>query len=175
MEIIQTAFETEELILVPLTLEQVENFNENPEKVIASLGVRDRELFNPKPLQKLNSNFILPRLRNTQAGDEAFTTRWLAISKDLNRVVADFLIKKGPDEEGEIEIGYGVNPKYEGKGWMTKVLRSFLQWAQEHPRVNRVMAETVKENISSIKVLQKNGFILSRETDKFFYWRKNVE
>ncbi|MBC5991547.1 GNAT family N-acetyltransferase [Pontibacter cellulosilyticus] len=175
MEAVQTALETEELLLVPLTLEQMENFNENPEKITASLGVKDHTLFNPQPLYNLNSNFILPRLRKASSTDQAYNTRWLAISKDLNRVVADFLIKKGPDEEGEIEIGYGVYPKYERKGWMTKVVAGFLQWAQDQPRITTVMAETAKENISSIKVLQKNGFILSRETEKFFYWRKKVD
>ena len=175
MEITQTTFDTEELLLIPLTLEQMYNFNDNPEKITASLGVRDSVLFNPEPLSNLNTNFILPRLQKAQAEDEVFCTRWLAVSKELNCIVADFLIKKGPDADGELEIGYGVYPAHERKGWMTKVVAGFLQWAQEQPRVKTVMAETAKKNISSIRVLQKNGFTLSRETDKFFYWRKKVD
>lgn len=171
METIQTAIETEALLLVPLSLEQMENFNENPEKITVGLGVLDNNLFNPEPLKNLNINFILPRLRKAMPGDEVYCTRWLAISKDMNRVVADFIIKKGPDAEGEIEIGYGVYPKYEGKGWMTKIVAGFLQWAQEQPRVKAVMAETAKQNQPSIRVLQKNGFSLSRESEKYYYWR----
>lgn len=171
MEITQTCFETDELILVPLTLEQMENFNENSEKITASLGVRDSTLFNPKVLQNLNSNYILPRLYKAQPENEVYCTRWLAISKNHNCVVADFLIKKGPDAAGEVEIGYGVYPAHEGKGWMTKVVAGFLCWAQGQPRIKTVMAETEKKNISSIRVLQKNGFILSRETEKYYYWR----
>ncbi|GAB3195794.1 RimJ/RimL family protein N-acetyltransferase [Pontibacter aydingkolensis] len=171
METTQTTFETAELILVPLTKEQIENFNENPEKITAELGVRDSILFNPKQLQDLNTNYILPRLQECSPENEVYCTRWLAISKTKNRVVADFLIKKGPDAEGEVEIGYGVYPNHEGKGWMTKVVAGFLQWAQEQPRIKIVLAETSKKNVPSIRVLQKNGFILSRENAKFYYWR----
>ncbi|WP_299821737.1 GNAT family N-acetyltransferase [uncultured Pontibacter sp.] len=171
METTLAAIETDEIILYPLTLEQMENFNENPEKVTISLGVRDNELFNPKVLQNLNDKYILPRLRNALPADAVFCTRWLAVSKDMNRVVADLLIKKGPDAEGEIEIGYGVYPRYEGKGWMTKVVKAFLEWANMQPRIKTVMAETAQNNKASIRVLQKNGFTLSRQTDKFYYWR----
>ncbi|MEJ8801838.1 GNAT family N-acetyltransferase [Pontibacter sp. H249] len=171
MKSIQIAFETEELRLVPLTLDQLENFNENPEKIALELEVRDHKLFNPEPLQRLNTHVLLPRLRNALPNDEIYCTRWLAISKVMNKVVADFIIKKLPDSNGEIEIGHGVYPKYEGKGWMTKVVAAFMLWAQQQPRIKTVMAETAKKNLSSIRVLQKNDFKLSRETDKFYYWR----
>ena len=171
METTQIAIETEEVLLVPLTLEQMENFNENPEKIAMDLGVQNSTLFNPDQLKKLNTNFLLPRLHQALPGDEVYCTRWLAISKNMNKVVADLIIKKLPDADGEIEIGYGVYPTYEGKGWMTKVVAAFLKWAQEQPRIKVVMAETSKKNISSIRVLQKNNFKLSRENDKFYYWR----
>lgn len=164
-------FETDTLKIVPLTLEQVCCYNFQPEKVIDELQVKNVSLFNPPVLQTLNQNFILPRLKMAAPEEQPFKTKWLAIDKTNQLIVADFIIKSGPDEDGEIEIGYGIYPEFEGQGIMTKVLACFLQWAKQQKKVKRVVAETEKNNIGSIRVLEKNGFSLMRETDLHYYWQ----
>jgi [ribosomal protein S5]-alanine N-acetyltransferase len=163
--------EKSQVKLIPLTREQLEAFNLEPEKIIAELGVKNKTLFNPEVLRKLNDRVILPRLKAAAPDDAVFNTRWLAVDTNTRFVVAELMVKQGPDEAGAIEIGYGVYPEFERRGWMTKVVSSFLQWAKEQERVKMVWAETAKGNVSSIRVLEKNGFTKFRENSTFYYWR----
>ncbi|MDU1892245.1 MAG: GNAT family N-acetyltransferase [Dysgonomonas sp.] len=45
------------------------------------------------------------------------------------------------------------------------------RWALAQPDVKAVMAETLKENIASQRVLQKCGFILYREEGESLWWK----
>ncbi|MFD2244714.1 GNAT family N-acetyltransferase [Pontibacter ruber] len=168
-------FETDEIKLIPLTEAQVVVFNKEPEKIIADLGVNNKTLFNPDVLQEINDKVVLPRLRAATAEEAVFHTRWLAVDKATNQVVAELMVKQGPDATGAIEIGYGVYPEFAGQGWMTKIVAAFLQWAKQHPKVKLVWAETAKDNLSSIRVLEKNGFAKFRENSLFYYWRVSIE
>lgn len=65
---------------------------------------------------------------------------------------------KGIDENGIVEIGYGILPEYEGKGFATEAVFAAVDWAIKQPEVTRIEAETDFENIASRKVLEKCGF-----------------
>jgi RimJ/RimL family protein N-acetyltransferase len=64
---------------------------------------------------------------------------------------------------GELEVGYWIDKPQWGKGIATQALRAFLPYVAERPLYARV----VKDNIGSIRVLQKCGFTISGE-DKGF-------
>lgn len=63
-----------------------------------------------------------------------------------------------PDASGMVEIGYGVNPSYPGKGCATEVAAALSDWALEQHGVTRVTAECLDDNSASIRVLEKVGF-----------------
>lgn len=65
---------------------------------------------------------------------------------------------KGVDESGSVEIGYGIAEKYQGQGYGTEAVKAVVKWALEQNCVNCVTAEVDKENIASIRVLEKSGF-----------------
>jgi ribosomal-protein-alanine N-acetyltransferase len=163
-------YENQSIRLVALTPAQLRVFDERPAELLAELGVVDTAFFNPPIIQRITRTLLLPRLANTPEHDYYFYTKWLAIDKATRRLVADLLIKQGPDAKGAIEIGYGVYPAVEGQGFMTRTVSCFLQWARSEKRIARVWAETRKDNLGSIKVLMKNGFKRVRETAKFYYW-----
>ena len=64
-----------------------------------------------------------------------------------------------PDEQGMVEIGYSVLPKFEGHGLATEMVGGIVQWAKQQPEVKQIEAETNVGNRASIGVLEKNGFI----------------
>jgi [ribosomal protein S5]-alanine N-acetyltransferase len=64
----------------------------------------------------------------------------------------------GPEDDW-IETGYGILPQYWNKGYATEALRALLEWVKETGRFAKVFAQVLPDNIGSIKVLEKNGFV----------------
>ena len=65
----------------------------------------------------------------------------------------------GPARENAVEIGYGVLPEHEGKGYTTEAVQAVTQWAFGNAGVVFVEAETAPDNKASQRVLEKCGFV----------------
>jgi RimJ/RimL family protein N-acetyltransferase len=67
-----------------------------------------------------------------------------------------------PNEpKGTVGIDYLIgDKKYLGKGLGTGIVRLFIEYIQSLNKYDFIIADPVKENIASIKVLIKNGFEL---------------
>ena len=65
---------------------------------------------------------------------------------------------KGPPREKAAEIGYGVLPEYEGKGYTTEAVQAMAEWAFGQEDVVFVEAETEPDSKASQRVLEKCGF-----------------
>lgn len=66
---------------------------------------------------------------------------------------------KGPARENAVEIGYGILPEHEGKGYTTEAVQAVTQWAFGNAGVVFVEAETAPDNKASQRVLEKCGFV----------------
>ena len=84
---------------------------------------------------------------------------WFMELKNSNTEVVGTLSFKGIDENGIVEIGYGINAGYENKGYMSEAVSAVVQWASIQPRVKQIEAEAEESNIASIRVLEKCNFI----------------
>ena len=82
----------------------------------------------------------------------------MQLNDGTNRVVGD-LSFKGINKHGIVEIGYGINPKYEGQGFMTEAVIAMVNWASNQSGVTCVEAETEPNNHASQRVLEKAGFV----------------
>lgn len=80
---------------------------------------------------------------------------WLVINKKNNTVIGDIGFKGKPNSESTVEIGYGIIPSEQGKGYATEAVMRIIQWAFSFKNVNKVVAECLNDNIPSIKVLEK--------------------
>ncbi len=83
---------------------------------------------------------------------------WKMTLKDSQKYVGD-LCFKGPVKNHSVEIGYGVQPEQEGRGYATEALRAMTQWAFSQKDVVFVEAETAQDNKASQRVLEKCGFV----------------
>lgn len=81
---------------------------------------------------------------------------WMIELKDGTHIGE--LCFKGIDESGSTEIGYGVGEDYQGCGYATEAVGAAVDWALRQNAINCVTAEVDKENIASVKVLEKTGF-----------------
>lgn len=84
------------------------------------------------------------------------------------------------DELEEIEIAYGISKQYRGNGYATEVAVILTNWAIETFSLPYVIATISEDNVASLKVIEKAGFIYfgtkelknySEERKEFKYYR----
>lgn len=63
-----------------------------------------------------------------------------------------------PREGGEVEVGYGIVPSRQDRGYATEAVQAMLALAWTDPRVTAVVAGTDPGNVASQRVLEKAGF-----------------
>ena len=63
-----------------------------------------------------------------------------------------------PTAEGVVTLGYGTLQRFRNKGYATEAVQGLTAWALAQPCVKIVGAESIPENLPSMRVLQKSGF-----------------
>ncbi|WP_424950654.1 GNAT family N-acetyltransferase [Deinococcus sp.] len=88
------------------------------------------------------------------------TLPWGGVMLDRTaRVAVGQISFKGlPDASGTLEVGYGVNPSFQGRGYASEATRALTEWALARPDVRRVSAECLDSNAGSVRVLERAGF-----------------
>jgi [ribosomal protein S5]-alanine N-acetyltransferase len=162
--------QTPRLRIIPLSKEQLDNYSIPDYSLENSLNVNLISRIVPEFLANVITNKIMPHLNDTTK-DPLYHTFWTIISKEENVMVADLCFKGEPNENGEIEIGYGTYPAFEGKGYMTEGVGAMIRWAFAQPNVQSVTAQTDPSNIASQKILEKNNFVQYGRTVENILWR----
>lgn len=86
---------------------------------------------------------------------------WQMELKEKPGTIVGSFCFKGLNEEGTVEIGYGLHDGFCGHGYMTEALNAVAEWALLQTGVAKIIAETDAENESSQKVLLRAGFRFS--------------
>ena len=161
--------ETERLILFPYTQENLALFNNDLPAFEERYGVRYRG----EELDHLLRSFLLKLEREIAEDPEnyLFFTEFLIVLKDNDCVIGSIDYKYVP-RGGLTEVGYGLNPLYEGRGYMTEALRAFLDFGKSLG-IRTVRADTLPNNIRSQRVLEKCGFRFLRAAGNL-WWEKTL-
>lgn len=72
----------------------------------------------------------------------------------------------GPPQGGEVEIGYGIVPSRQRRGYATEVVRAMVADVIDLEGVQTVIATVDLDNVASIRVLEKSGMKLSGRTEE---------
>lgn len=67
----------------------------------------------------------------------------------------------------DVDIGFALLPKYEGKGFGYEASVEVLKLAKETFNLNRIVAITLPTNTSSIKLLEKLGLLFEKRINPF--------
>ena len=89
-------------------------------------------------------------------------------------MVGDLCFVGEPNEAGEVEIGYGTYPEFQGQGYMTEMVSGMVAWAKAQPGVKAIIASTDATNVASYRVLQKNNFIQTGDGDGVLKWLRKL-
>ena len=110
------------------------------------------------------------KLTEENAAEYYWYSFWFFIRKSDRTVVGSADFKKGPNEKGEVEIGYGLGKEFEHSGYMTEAIKAMCDWAKQQPNVTYVTAETLLDNQQSQNVLTRCGFKESSRGESI-WWR----
>lgn len=74
-------------------------------------------------------------------------------------------------QDRRASIGYDLGYAYWGNGIMTEAVRAIVAFGFDRLDLNRVEADAAAENIGSIRVLEKVGFVREGlQRDQYFEW-----
>lgn len=162
------------LTIIPLTHSQLIKYLKTDNSLENELQLAPlSRIISPELIEPLQ-NKILPAVADS-SNNFLFYTLWTMINKQERVLVGDLCFKGPPNEEGDIEIGYGTYPSFQQQGYITEVIGALIRWASVQPEVNAITAETNKTNIASIRALEKNNFQQFKTTEAMIWWRLRVK
>jgi RimJ/RimL family protein N-acetyltransferase len=159
---------TQRLRLVPLTFAQLQLCLNDLPALEAELGLS----LSQDVLTDRVQGAIRKKIEKMTGMDEAhhpWQTYWLIVVTETNFGAGLAGFKSYPDEGGSTEIGYGIDPACQNKGYMSEAVQALVDWALGHPFCSRVTATTV-ENPASRRLLEKLGAHLFSEDQGSTSW-----
>ena len=166
-----TQIQTERLRLIPLTLDQLQNYIAGPEVLKQELGFDvSREIVTDRLRRAIAMK--IAKMERAALSEYGWYTYWLIVIEDspFGAGLAGF--KGPPNAQGQAEIGYGIDPAYQNNGYMTEAVKALIEWAFQDTRCRSVIApDTKKWNVGSNHVLKKVGMRIYGETEEALNWR----
>jgi [ribosomal protein S5]-alanine N-acetyltransferase len=95
---------------------------------------------------------------------------WFVIDKQTDEIIGDMGFKGKPDDQKSVEIGYGIKPSEQNKGYATEALKCMIDWAFNSQSVNKIVAECLEDNSPSIRVLEKLNMANTGKGNGMLYW-----
>jgi len=162
--------ETKRLNIIPLTYNQLTKYIQTDGSLEKDLGLNFFPRNIPPELADAFTKTIFPAVAN-EKNNYLFSTLWTLVLKEKNVMVGDLCFKSGPNEKGEIEIGYGTYDSFKGNGFMVEAILAVSEWAFNQKDVCSIIAETENSNTPSHRVLEKSGFKKYLCVENMIWWR----
>jgi len=159
---------TKRLELVPLTLWQLELCLSDLSILEKQTGfAMARDFFTERVQRAIRMK--VEKMREVEPSWQAWLTYWLIVIKEQN-IGAGMLGFKGyPNSDGATEIGYGIDPAHQNKGYMTEAVKALIDWAFSHEYC-KVITATEVEIPESKRLLEKIGARLVRKSAATTSW-----
>ena len=96
---------------------------------------------------------------------------WLVIKKSDGQVIGDIGFKGNPNVDNQVEVGYGLLKEYWNKGYATEAVGAIIQWAFATGKVDAIIAETLSDNLGSMRVLEKLNMQRVGTSEQMVNWK----
>lgn len=156
---------TKRLILKACTIDILESLIKNNGDIICSENWPEDDVKEALP-------FFLDLLKSEKTS--LGWGMWLIVLKEKNIVIGGVGFVANPDNNGFVELGYGIDSYYRRKGYTFEACTVIKEWAFSFSCVNTIIAKCEKENVPSIKLLEKLG-MESCVKDDLIEWRLNKQ
>lgn len=152
----QIVLETERLILEELT-------DKHFEDLFSLLSNKVVHRHFTKTLNRKESEEFLLRVQE-RYGKDGFSF-WAVVRKEDRAFLGICgLLKQHIDAKDEIEVGYRILDTFWGNGYGTEAARGCMEYARDVLKAESVISLIRSVNHQSIRVAEKNGLVLEKET-----------
>lgn len=128
-------------------------------------------VYRAEPIKGDLLDIIKEQVKKIDNGADCLYNSFLLIIRKSDAVVVGSTAFKGsPNEDGLIEIGYGLGKQHEGHGYATESVRAMCDWAFREGIARNVIAETEPGNDKSERVLERCGFVKFKD-DTNTWWK----
>lgn len=124
---------------------------QTPAEVLASIEAMsesDRAQVSPEWLARVKAT----------TGPDPWIHGFAIVHRDSGAVVGSCGFKGPPGPDASVEIAYGVDPAYRGRGYATEAAQALVEYAFRSGRVGLVRAHTLPQENASTSVLRKCRF-----------------
>jgi len=83
---------------------------------------------------------------------------WGVVLPDSNRLIGKFILFQFSEQNRRAEVGYILDRRHWGQGYMSEVMACVLDYAFETLNLHRLEADTDPKNAASLALLEKFGF-----------------
>jgi ribosomal-protein-alanine N-acetyltransferase len=172
------SLETARLTLQPFTPEQLLALRDGVSVFEARIGLRAGDGLGDFFGSGEVSEQWLERLRTATAPDP-WVFGFAVIHRDDQQVVGLASFKGPPDDDGIVEIAYGIVPAYQRRGFATEAATALVAFALERVDVRTIRAHTMPDGDASMRVLAKSGFqlvgeVIDPEDGRVCRWERPV-
>lgn len=118
-------------------------------------------------------------LLRSASGADPWVFGFAVVHRDEGLVIGVASFKGPPDEDGVVEIAYGIVPSHAGQGYATEAATALVQFAVERVDVCTIRAHTRLDGHASMRVLAKCGFhrlgeVEDPEEGRVLRWERTV-
>ncbi len=100
--------------------------------------------------------YRIPRIR--ESPELAKYLLRMIVLRDVGEIIGSSGFHSGPDIEGMIEIGLGIEPEFRGYGYAQEALRGMWDWVVGDPLVRTLRYTVTPDNTPSQAIIKKFGF-----------------
>ena len=145
---------TERLRLIPCSVDMFKSLIDDSIDPGKLIGVEVPEGWPAEELKEAAPYFINLL---SESPDMKGKLCWFIVEKERDIVIGGIGFKAKPDKNGAVEVGFGIESLFRGKGYATEALRRLTGWAFSQDDTQKVIAECDLENKPSLAVLEKSG------------------
>ena len=159
--------QTERLLLIPFTTQICKNLINDDFSDLYNMGlIKGKSWPDDDVLETLPKIISNLSLVEAPTGFES----WMIIKNETFEIIGDLGFKGFNYEKENIDLGYGVIKEERGKGYAEEATKALIKWAFTEDIVKEITARCLIDNISSIKLLKKLKFDVTKNDNEMMYW-----
>jgi ribosomal-protein-alanine N-acetyltransferase len=173
------AIETVHLRLLPYSPEHLLALIEGYRRFEEGFGLPAAEGLRDFIVSDEVSQAWLTELRASVAADP-WVHGFAVVHRESGSVIGSAGFKGPPDDDGVVDIAYGIVPIVQGRGYATEAAQALVAYAFDSGTVRLVRAHTAPIPNASTRVLAKCGFklvgeVVDPEDGRVWRWERTQE
>ncbi|MFK7906448.1 MAG: GNAT family N-acetyltransferase [Chitinophagales bacterium] len=127
-----------------------------------------------KPMETIEDAKVFVRNKEVFKGDTLTIRKAIELAQ-TKELIGSVMYRSDRNRKNECEIGYSIGREFWGQGFGKEIVEAMLNEIEEKEEIKEVVAWSNRENIASIKILEKTGFQLIEEginECKYLYQKK---